>query len=215
MPLVSRWVCRPVRLAEMLMTPEIGILARRFASWSCWGIVLALLATRAPIDQAIAQAQVRNLTQPIPVLNTGGHTAPVRALVFAPPDGAQLLSAGFDKIVNVWNLRDDPPGLARTIRPRIWRGYAGSIYSIALSPRPEADGRRLLALAGYGVHSSRGEIGLFRYPGSNNAPTGEVVGELAGGAPQGGHAGTVMSLAFDPRGGFLASASVDATARIW
>jgi WD40 repeat protein len=163
--------------------------------------------------RAHGQAEIRNLTQPIPVISPGGHTAPVRALVFAPPGGGQLLSAGFDKTINVWNLTESPPGLSQTIRPRIWRGYAGAIYSIALAPRPEADGQRLLAVAGWGIDSNRAEIGLFRFPGSRNSPTGDVVGVLPGGDQ--GHKNTVMSLAFDPRGRYLASASIDGTARIW
>jgi WD40 repeat protein len=162
----------------------------------------------------MAQAALTNLTQPIPVINTGGHSAPVRALVFAPPDGAQLLSAGFDKIIQVWNLRDAPPGLAKTIRPRIWRGYAGVIYAMVLAPQADTNGQRLLAVAGFGLQNSRGEIGLFRYPGSSQAATGDVAGELPGGPSQ-GHTGSVMSLAFDPRGRFLASASMDGTVRLW
>jgi WD40 repeat protein len=177
--------------------------------------VLALTAScTAPGVRVFAQAEVRNLTQPIPMLATGGHSAPVRALVFAPPDGAQLLSAGFDKIVNVWSPTENPPGLSGTIRPRIWRGYAGAIYSIALASRPGADGQRLLAVAGVGVTTSRGEISLYRFPGAAGAATGDVAGELPGGDPQ-GHAGPVTSLAFDPRGRFLASASTDTTVRIW
>jgi WD40 repeat protein len=160
------------------------------------------------------QAAVQNLTQPIPVINPEGHSAPVRALLFTPPEGGHLLSAGYDKVVNVWNLRDNPPGLAGTIRPRIWRSYAGAINAIALAPGREANGQRLLAVGGYGVHASRGEIGLFRYPGSYNARTGDVEAELPGGAPQ-GHSNVVQSLAFDPRGRFLASASADTTVRIW
>ena len=115
------------------------------------GMILASLVVVVPAGRALGQAAITNVTQPIPVINTGGHSAPVRALVFAPPDGAQLLSAGFDKVIQVWNLRDEPPGLAKTIRPRIWRGFAGWIYALALAPRPETDGQRILAVAGSGV----------------------------------------------------------------
>ena len=169
-------------------------------------------------EPAAGQAEVRNFTQPIPMLNTGGHSAPVRGLIFAPPDGLQLLSAGLDKIVNIWNLREAPPALARTIRPRIWRGYAGAIYAMALSPVAEPDGQRLLAVAGFGVQAGRGEIGLFRFPGANSRPTGDVLPPLPGGTPgpdPDGHLGVVVSLAFHPRGGFLASAGHDTTIRVW
>ncbi len=181
--------------------------------WPSWGLACCILCG-LQFNRAEAQAEVRNLTQPIPVVNTGGHSAPVRALIFAAPDGSQLLSAGQDKIVNIWNLGDTRPTLSRTIRPRIWRGYAGAIYTMALSPVPDARGQRLLAVAGWGVQNNRGEIGLFRFPGSNDSPTGDVDSQLPGGRPQ-GHAEVVICLAFDPRGQFLASGSNDATVRIW
>ena len=170
-------------------------------------------------SKGTAQADLRDITQPIPVVNSGGHTAPVRSLIFASRDGSQLLSAGMDKIINVWNLNEAPPGLARTIRPRIWRGYAGAIYAMALSPKPDRDGQRTLAVAGFGVQNTGGEIGLFRFPGLNSRPTGDVQGQLPSGGlaekePQ-GHLDSVTCLAFDPRGGFLCSGSIDTTARIW
>ena len=170
-------------------------------------------------DRAAAQAQVRDFaTQPILVLNPGGHTAPVRSLIFAGPDGDRLLSAGMDKVVHAWDLRDGRPSLARTIRPPIWRGYRGVIYAMALLP--EVDGRGgLLALAGYGVENNGGNITLIRYPGGAGVPTGEVARQIPGGTadtPEVGHTDTVMALAFDPTGrDRLASAGKDGTVRLW
>src|SRR2546426_513139 len=104
-----RWLCAaahwPIGPAEMLMWSESKRALQRFTTRPRGNrgiVVLSVLATLAawvPAERAFGQAEVRNLTQPIPVINTGGHSAPVRALVFAPPDGAQLLSAGFDKII--------------------------------------------------------------------------------------------------------------------
>ena len=190
----------------------------RRARWPL-GVAALIVLGGASVRRARAQADLRDITQPIPVVNSGGHTAPVRSLIFASRDGSRLLSAGMDKIINVWNLSEAPPGLARTIRPRIWRGYAGAIYAMALSPTPDRDGQRTLAVAGFGVQNTRGEIGLFRFPGLNSRPTGDVQGQLPSGGlgekePQ-GHLNSVMCLAFDPRGGFLCSGSNDATARIW
>jgi len=163
--------------------------------------------------QAAGQADLREITQPIPVVNSGGHSAPVRALIFNA-DGSTILSGGMDKVVNVWKLGDPRPRHVQTIRPRIWRGYAGSIYAMALAPAADPRGQRHLAVAGIGVDSNRGEINLFRFPGLEHGPTGEIEAQLPGGAPR-GHGMSVMCLAFDPTGRFLASGSNDSTVRIW
>lgn len=184
-----------------------------------WATVFVLTAgLMAALPEARAQGQLRNFpTQPILVLSTGGHNAPVRALAFSAQDGSQLLSAGMDKIVNVWDLRDGRQDLARTIRPPIWRGYRGVIYAMALAPPVEGRTRRL-ALAGYGVESQRGNIAIFRFPGGNNVATGDIETQLPSGTatdPR-GHTNTVMGLAFDPTGReLLASCSLDGTVRLW
>ena len=151
-------------------------------------------------------------------MNAAGHSAPVRSLLFVPPDGSFLLSGGMDKVVNVWDLRNPRPVLAQTLRPRIWRGNAGTIYAMALSPAGP-DGQRVLAVAGFGVDANRGEINLFRFPGAHNRPTGDLIGQLSAGnnaeAPPKGHIGNVTCLAFDPTGRFLASGSFDSTIRFW
>ncbi len=201
------------RIRERHMTASSEGRQGRSHPGFAWALSCCILCVLRA-NRAEAQAEVRDITQPIAVINTGGHGARVRALIFADRDGSRLLSAGLDKIINVWDLDGARPALARTIRPRIWRGYAGAIYAMALSPVADADGQRLLAAAGYGVQNNRGEINLFRFPGSNDFPTGEVDSQLPSGEPL-GHSSGVTCLAFDPRGEFLASGSNDATARIW
>ena len=195
---------------------------RRGSTLRCLLAALCALVIADGIDVR-AQDQVRDFTRPILVLNSGGHHAPVRSLVFTP-DGGQLLSGGFDKVVNVWGLKRSRPALEATLRPPIWRGPAGRIYAMALSPTADERGRRVLAVAGYGVGLSHGNIGLFYYPGSNAIATGDYFAELLNDDPDAGlaaedrptgHADTVTSLAFDPGGTLLASASNDATVRIW
>lgn len=192
-----------------------GRARKRSRGWFQGAAVLAALAlVLLRAERAQAQADLRDITQPIAVVNSGGHSAPVRSLIFAAPDGSQILSAGLDKVVHVWSLGDPRPRLVQTIRPRLWRGYAGAIYAMALAPRVDAGGQRLLAVAGIGVESHRGEINLFRFPGLEHVATGEIDAQLPGGAPR-GHGMSVMCLAFDPSGRFLASGSNDRTVRVW
>ena len=183
-------------------------------------LALAALAAGLGAWVATARAQERlsDFSGPILVLNTGGHHAPIRSLVFTP-DGGQLLSGGLDKVVNVWGLQTAKPTLDATIRPPIWRGPRGAIQAVALSPTADAQGQRVLAVAGYGVTNFKGNIGLFHFPGSNAIKTGDHFGELVNDDPNNpftsGHLDTVMSLAFAPGGKLLASASNDGTVRIW
>ena len=146
-------------------------------------------------QRAFGQAQLRDFTKPIVALETGGHHAPVRSVVFTR-DGRQLLSAGFDKVVHVWNLRDGRPELARTIRPPLWRGMRGAIYALALSPPIAAqNGHSLLAVGGIGARE--GDIALYRFPGDSSLSTGDMVVHLPSGrtteATPTGHVNTIMS----------------------
>lgn len=165
-------------------------------------------------------AQTEDFRQPQVVLATGGHQAPPRAIVFAP-DQSQMLSAGFDKVVFVWDLDEGRPRLASTLRPPIWRGAAGRIYAMALAPQPVPGDpkQRYLALAGYGVTQTRGNIALYRYPGSAAKPTGDLVAQLPveveNEAQPRGHSNTVMGLAFSPDGRWLVSAGLDGHIIVW
>jgi WD40 repeat protein len=186
------------------------------------GVVISFGIATASMHFAEAQvAPARFFDDPLLIFGSGGHHAPVRSMVFATRDGSQLLTGGMDKIVNVWNLDVDRSGPAQTLRPPNWRGFRGQINAIALSS-PDADGNRLLAVAGYGVFGALGEILLFRYPNPAGQGTGDIVGQLSASTPQpgqpakdDGHSSAVTSLAFTPDGKRLVSASLDRTMRIW
>lgn len=178
-------------------------------------LALGLLGTiPGPAARGQAGGGPLDFTRPQLSLVTGGHHAPIRAMVFTP-DGRQLLSAGLDRVVLVWDILQDPPVVVRTIRPPIYRGTRGIIYALALSP-PDANGQSILAVGGLGASTTGGNILLYRYPGVENRPTGEILGELAD-DPAGvaGHSNSIMALAFSPDGSRLASASNDGTMRIW
>jgi WD40 repeat protein len=179
-------------------------------------LALALLFGSLAPSLARAQDEVRFFhKKPILVADTGGPRAPVRSLVWQ--DDFTLFSAGEDKVVRVWSLNDGPR-LTRTIRPMIWRGFAGSIFALALSPQPIA-GQSLLAVGGWGVSSARGDMTVFRIPGRGRVPTGEVAARLlsvtAGNLQAIGHSNPVTCLAFAPGGQTLASGSSDQTVVLW
>ncbi|QEH33812.1 WD domain, G-beta repeat [Aquisphaera giovannonii] len=184
------------------------------ATLACLMLVLAGIPARA-------QDEVRNYRKPVLVVDTGGHHARVRSIVWQ--DDATLLSGGEDKTVKVWDLQDKPR-LARTLRPMIWRGTAGTIYAMAIG-RPDAQGQSYLAVGGIGVEARRGDMTIFRFPGSSGQggeariPTGEVFRRLMPPAEDQpaarGHVNTVLGLAFDPAGTTMASASSDGTAILW
>jgi WD40 repeat protein/type II secretory pathway predicted ATPase ExeA/nitrate/nitrite transporter NarK len=140
------------------------------------------------------------------VVETGGHVAMIRELLFTA-DGRELVSISDDKTIRVWAVAPDgrQATLARTIRGYIGEGREGMLAAATLSP-PEADGRqRWLAVGGIlaGAPNERYAIRLHDYA------SGEVVALLCG------HSDTILALAFAPAGRWLASAGKDGTIHLW
>jgi WD40 repeat protein len=172
-------------------------------------MVLALAASTFAVGRADDSAQrdiirVREGTKEEPWLriDSGGHTAAVRALAFTS-DSSRLCSGGLDKNVEVWNmaaLRDLRRVFLRerTIRWQVARGLRGSIYALAVAPDAP-----LVAIGGYGAMGSLGEIVLA------NPVDGKLVKVLQG------HRQTICSLAFSPDGKWLASMDTAGEARLW
>lgn len=177
---------------------------------------LSVLLLCVSVRAAAAQDEVRNFRKPVLIVETEGHHAPVRSLVWE--NSFTLLSGGMDKVVKVWDLAAGAR-LVRSIRPPIWRGPAGQIYAMALSPRPDARGERYLAVAGYGVESTRGDITIFRYPGLERASTGEPAERLlsrrTGNLAALGHTDSVSCMAFSPDGHTLATADANGLGILW
>ena len=158
--------------------------------------------TERTMVAVLAQA-MRSAVESTPrlMLDTGGHMATIKGLVFTP-DGKQIVSGGLDKLIRVWDWQTG--ATVRMIRGQIGPGPEGVIYAIALSP----DGHWLAAggfmAPGHGVRDNEvGDIRLYEFG------SGKLVGLLRG------HADVVNSVAFSRDGKLLISGSADRTAMLW
>jgi WD40 repeat protein len=129
-------------------------------------------------------------------LDTKGHMALIRSIVFTP-DGSELISASDDKTIRVWDVGTGR--IVRTIRGEIGDGDPGKIYALALS----RDGRLLAAGGRTGATGQRQPIRLY------DLNEGTLIGLFQG------HDDAVLSLDFSPDGDRLVSGSTDDTAIIW
>ena len=140
--------------------------------------------------QASAGADV----MPILCLDPGGHTAIVKQVLFTP-DGRELISVGYDKVIRIWDVGTGQA--IRTLRGQAGPGSEGMIYAAALGP----DGRTL-ATGGWSPGRNQ-YITLFDFL------TGQVTALLRG------HTNVILALAFAPDGTLLASGSHYHTVRVW
>ena len=194
------------------------------------GLVLGLLMG-GDRGRASGQAMIRNPTQPILVYQTQGHSGPVRALVFDKTSG-QILTAGQDKVVQVWDPSGERPRLVRTLRPPIWRSLRGTLFAMSLQPGRDPGTEATLAVAGEGIQSSGGNISLFAFPGRSNLDSGDLIGQLNGYEREAikpedderelrrkrlgaGHLNSVNALIHHPEGLYLISGGQDGTIRLW
>ncbi len=178
---------RRTTAADLLGTSKargaVARLALRFLLG--WLASCSVLAVRAEEKPAAATL----------VLDSGGHTAIIRKVLFTP-DGRELITVADDKTIRLWDVASGQA--LRVLRPPIGRGRQGTLFTAALSP----DGSSL-ATGGYGV------------PGNGHCV---FLIDVAAGAIQRvlkGHENTISSLAFAPDGRRLASGSFDQTARLW
>jgi WD40 repeat protein len=165
--------------------------ARQAVFWrlsSCFAAFVILVLCAIPAAHAA--------DGPFLELDTKGHMALIRSLVFTP-DGQKLISASDDKTIRVWDVESGR--IVQTIRGQIDDGDPGKIYALALS----RDGRFLAAGGRTGVASGDGQpIRLY------DLNAGTLIGLFKG------HDEAVLSLDFSPDGDRLVSGSTDDTAII-
>jgi WD40 repeat protein len=123
------------------------------------------------------------------------HAGSAYSLAFSP-DGKMLASGSRDRTVKLWEVATGN-GIATL------EGHAGSVWSLAFSP----DGKMLAAGSGrldaQGRQYLSGELTVWN------------LGNLLAKQTIQGHRKLVNALAFSPDGKLLASASDDATVKLW
>jgi WD40 repeat protein len=162
---------------------------RRFP---CWLVVL--------VCPALAWGQDRqDRDGPFLAFNSDAHTAPIRKVLFRPPDGKELITVSEDKTAIVWDAAHGVP--LRVLRPPVGTGELGKLLAGAVSP----DGD-LLAVAGF--HHAQGNNPIYVISLKDGA-----IEQTLPGQP-----GEVHALAFAPDGKRLASGGDDVKdhrVRVW
>jgi WD40 repeat protein len=142
---------------------------------------LVVLSTEAAIAEEAPQAL------PIPRLETGMHTAPVRGAA-VDASGKLLVTVSDDRTARLWSLLTGE--LIRTLRPEITPSGEGRLFAVAMSP----DGRLIVTGGSTGFEPGKGSS-FYVF----DTTTGRLLRRI-GGLPE-----AVNRLAWSPDGRYVAA----------
>jgi WD40 repeat protein len=151
------------------------------------GLRILALAALGLLSAGLAQAEEQTSAPPVLRLETGMHTAPIRAAA-VDAGGRLLATASLDKTVRLWSL---PTGeQLKVLRPAIGSGAEGELFAVAVSP----DGRFVVAGGWTGFEWEKANS-LYVF----ETGTGQLVRRI------GGLAQVINRLAWSPDGRYVAA----------
>lgn len=141
-------------------------------------------------------------SEPTLELDTGGHRAIVRSILWSPDD-KYLVTGADDKTIRIYVAENGE--LLRTFRGYTSHGDIGKIYAMDFSPNG-----KFLAVAGWmGPNKIRGESNHAGDIRILDFATGEVLSLSTG------HGGSVEAIKFSPDGNLLVSGDENGRMIIW
>jgi hypothetical protein len=159
---------------------------REFRSPMMRRLPIVALVALALFAAGSARGEERPSAPPVLRLETGMHTAPIRAAA-VDAGGRLLATASFDKTVRLWSLPGGEP--LRVLRPVIGSGQEGELFAVAVSP----DGRFVVTGGWTGFEWEKANS-LYVF----ETGTGQLVRRI-GGLPQ-----VIDRLAWSPDGRYVA-----------
>src|SRR5712691_8682721 len=151
------------------------------------GLRIFVAVMLATLSAGLALGEQSPSAPPVLRLETGMHTAPIRAAA-VDAGGRLLATASFDKTVRIWSLATGEQ--VRVLRPAIGSGAEGNLFAVAVSP----DGRFVVTGGWTGFEWEKANS-LYVF----ETATGQLVRRIAG-LPQ-----VINRLAWSPDGRYVAT----------
>ncbi len=188
----------------------------------------AMLAGLGLAGLSIACVGINALLSQTTLLSYDGHSGPVHALMWSPPDITRIASGGDDATVQVWDAATGNRffmgvGHSAPVNAVSWSPYSQYLVSgssdYTVQVWDTVNGNRSIVYRGHtdAVRSVAWSFDDHWIASGGDDTTVQVWDAYSGSAPftYRGHAGVVYSVVWSPDSKFIASGSGDHTVQVW